>query len=149
MPDLPTDKLISSFYDSTKDCVKVVDTEGILLSFNPNGLRVMEIDDKKDVIGKSWLDFWKGDIQNDAIMAINNAKKGKMASFEGYCPTFKGNMRYWEVSIAPLNNEFNEVQWLIVTSHDATYRRELEDIITEQKAHIKELTLKLNKQKTD
>lgn len=143
MTDLPTDKIISCFYGSSTDCVKVVDTQGLLLSFNPNGLKVMEIDDEKDVIGKDWLDFWRGSIQPVAIAAMKEAASGKMAKFEGYCPTFKGNMRYWEVSIAPLLNDYNEVQWLLVTSRDATDRIELEKKVKSQAAEIKKLRASL------
>ena len=139
MIGLPTEKIISCFYDSSDDCVKVVDTESRLLSFNPNGLKVMEIDNEKDVIGKDWLDFWRGSIQPLAAAALKKAADGKVAKFEGYCPTFKGNMRYWEVSIAPLRNDFNEVQWLLVTSRDATGRIELEKKLQTQAAEIKKL----------
>ena len=139
MIGLPTDKIISCFYDSSDDCVKVVDTESRLLSFNPNGLKVMEIDDEKDVIGKDWLDFWRGSIQPQAAAALKKAAAGKVAKFEGYCPTFKGNMRYWEVSIAPLRNDYNGVQWLLVTSRDATGRIALEEKVKSQAAEIKKL----------
>ena len=126
---LPTDKIISCFYNSSEDCVKVLDPSGILMSFNPNGLKVMEIDNPADVIGKDWLTFWRGNLQELALEAIKKAASGKVAKFEGYCPTFKGNMRYWEVSIAPLYGDFNEVQWLLVTSKDATKRIEMEETI--------------------
>lgn len=126
MSELPTDKIISCFYGSSEDCVKVIDTDGILMSFNPNGLRVMEIDDEKDVLGKDWLNFWQGDLQEKAQAAIAKAKKGELARFEGYCPTFKGKMKYWEVAIAPLHDDFGDITWLLVTSRDATVQKDLE-----------------------
>jgi PAS domain S-box-containing protein len=139
MNGLPTDKIISCFYDSSEDCVKVVDPHGMLMSFNPNGLKVMEIDDQKDVIGKDWLEFWRGEIQPAATAAFNVAAAGKVARFEGYCPTFKGTMKYWEVTIAPLFNDYNGVQWLLVTSRDATERIKLEELVKTQAAEIKKL----------
>jgi PAS domain S-box-containing protein len=139
MQSLPTDKIISCFYDSSQDCVKVVDAHGMLMSFNPNGLKVMEIDNVRDVIGKDWLEFWRGDIQPAAKAALKKATGGTMARFEGYCPTFKGKMKYWEVSIAPLFNDYKEVQWLLVTSRDATDRINLEELVKSQAAEIKKL----------
>jgi PAS domain-containing protein len=136
MINLPTDKIISCFYDSTDDCVKVIDTQGMLLSFNPNGLKVMEIDNEKDVIGKDWLDFWRGSIQPAAIAALKEASAGQVAKFKGYCPTYKGNMRYWDVSIAPLFNDHGEVQWLLVTSRDETEQIELKELVKKQAAEI-------------
>jgi PAS domain S-box-containing protein len=143
MSDLPTDKIISCFYGSSEDCVKVIDTNNTLMSFNPNGLKVMEIDDPKDVLGKDWLTFWNGNIQAKATEALEKAKGGHLARFEGYCPTFKGTMKYWEVSIAPLYDEFQEVRWLLVTSRDATKQKELQQQVLDQQQEIEHLKLQL------
>lgn len=143
MLSLPTDKLISCFYDSSEDCVKVVDTHGRLLSFNPNGLKVMEIDDEKDVLGKAWLNFWQGNMRAPAAKAFTQASLGQLARFEGYCPTYKGTMKYWEVSIAPLFNDYGEVQWLLVTSRDATSRIKLEELVVKQRLQIAKLRKQL------
>lgn len=147
MKDLPTDKIISCFYDSTEDCVKVVNTSGMLMSFNPNGLKVMEIDNENDVIGKDWLTFWKGDIQPKASKALEEAKKGKLSKFEGFCPTFKGTMKYWKVSIAPLFDDFGEISWLLVTSRDATKQKELENMVITQQKKIQTLQQQLARAK--
>ena len=143
MRDLPTDKIISCFYGSSEDCVKVIDCDNTLMSFNPNGLKAMEIDDEKEVLGKDWLILWNGSFKAKASEALVKAKKGDLARFEGYCPTFKGNMKYWEVSIAPLYNEFKEISWLLVTSHDATKQKDLEQLVDSQKLEIESLKAKL------
>ncbi|MFI5212687.1 MAG: PAS domain-containing protein [Candidatus Saccharimonadales bacterium] len=122
---LPTDNIISCFYDSTNDCVKVIDTAGTLLSLNPKGYEVMEIDDPKTVIGTKWLELWSEDMLPKAQAAFNQALNGKMARFEGFCPTFKGTSKWWQVDIAPLKNEFNEVQWILAVSRDVSELREL------------------------
>ena len=140
---LPTDKIISCFYDSSEDCVKVIDPSGTLMSFNPNGLKVMEIDNPSDVIGKDWLKFWQGNLQKLAADALKKAASGKLAKFEGYCPTFKGTMKYWEVTIVPLYGDFNEVQWLLVTSRDASDRIEMEQKIKDLKAEVKTLKVQV------
>ncbi len=141
MSNLPTDKIISCFYDSSEDCVKVIDPHGTLMSLNPNGLRVMEIDNAHDVIGSSWLSLWKGGLQVPAAAALEKAAAGKVAKFEGFCPTYKGNMRYWEVSIAPLFSDYGDVQWLLVTSHDATSRIEMEKELKALREEVSELKL--------
>lgn len=139
MQNLPTDKIISCFYDSSVDCVKVIDPQGILLSFNPHGLEVMEIDDAKDVLGKDWISFWQGNMATKAAAALADAAAGKYAQFEGYCPTFKGNVKYWEVTLAPLHNDFGDVQWILVTSRDMSKYRALQDKVTELQQEIRAL----------
>lgn len=143
MHNLPTDKIISCFYGSSEDCVKVINPDGVLMSFNPNGLKVMEIDDARDVIGKNWLAFWKGNIHPKAVQAFQDAKQGKMARFEGYCPTYKGTMKYWEVSIAPLHDDFGQVLWLLVTSRDASRQKDLEKLVRRQRDQINALQRQL------
>ena len=118
--NLPADKIISCFYDSAEDCVKVLDASATLLSFNDKGYAAMEIDDPKQVIGSNWLDFWKGDMVPRAQKAFEQALGGRTAAFEGYCPTAKGTPRWWRVNIVPLKNEFDEVQWLLAMSRDVS-----------------------------
>lgn len=122
---LPTDAIISCFYDSTSDCVKVIDTAGMLLSFNPHGYEVMEIDDPQMVIGKNWMSFWSEEMLPKVREAFSLAQDGQMAHFEGFCPTFKGTPKWWQVDVAPLKNEFGEVQWILAVSRDDTERRSL------------------------
>lgn len=117
---LPTDKIISCFYDSANDCVKVIDPSGTLLSFNPYGLEVMEASKPSDLIGKNWLDFWKDEMHPKAVSAFKDALAGRTGNFEGYCPTLKGTPKWWQVSIVPLKNEFGEVQWILAVSRDVT-----------------------------
>jgi PAS domain S-box-containing protein len=139
MAGLPTDKIISCFYDSSSDCVKVLDTNGTLLSFNPNGLKVMEIDNEKTVIGQDWLSFWQGNLHEKAAGALKIANSGSVGSFEGYCPTFKGTMKYWEVTIAPLHNDYGDIQWLLVTSRDMTRYKDMEKRVVELEIQVSDL----------
>lgn len=96
----------------------------------------MEIDNAKDVIGKEWLTFWRGDIQHAASKALKKAVEGTASRFEGYAPTFKGTIKYWEVSIAPLFNDYGDVQWLLVSSHDSSKIKVLEDTVKKQQKEI-------------
>lgn len=144
MSNLPTDKIISCFYGSSEDCIKVVNTEGMLMSVNPYGLKVMGINSPKDVIGKDWLSFWHGDIHAKATAALKQALTGEVGKFEGECPTLKGPMKYWEVSIAPLYDDFGNIQWLLVTSRDATTYKVLEETVAAQQAEIARLEAELS-----
>ncbi len=132
---LPADNLISCFNESKTDCVKVLDKDAMLLSFNPAGYEIMEIDDPSMAIGANWLSFWKGESSSKAQQAFKDAKAGKLGYFEGQAPTMKGNMKWWQVTIIPLKNSHNDIEWILVMSRDVT---ELYDLRSENKA------LKLN-----
>ncbi len=74
-------------------------------------------------IGKKWSDFWEGDGNKLAEQAIESAREGKAADFEGFCKTAKGNTRYWSVSVAPIFDSEGKPIRLISTSRDITERR--------------------------
>ncbi len=128
---LPADNLISCFNESKTDCVKVLDKDAMLLSFNPSGYEIMEIDDPSKVIGADWLTFWEGKSAGKAQQAFNDAKTGRLGYFEGEAPTMRGNMKWWQVTIIPLKNTHDEIEWILVMSRDAT---ELHDLRSEVKA---------------
>lgn len=146
MKNLPTDKIISCFYGSSDDCVKVINVDGMLLSINPNGLKVMDIDSERDVLGQKWLTFWQGNMQPKAQAALAKANSGQLAKFEGYCPTYKGRMKYWEVTIAPLFDDFGEISWLLITSRDATKQKKLEQHVKLLKLENQNLQARINRQ---
>ena len=118
---LPSDKLISCFNDSTQACVKVLNPAGDVMSFNDYGIKLMEIDDPKQVIGHSWWELWPEEGRQTVINAVEKAtKEGQPSSFEALCPTGKGNLKYWHVDVVPLYNNFGQVEWLLAMSRDAT-----------------------------
>lgn len=117
---LPADNLISSFHDSATDSIKVLDTDGTVLSFNPAGYDLMELDSPTDVIGKSWLSLWKGDNEELAKNALKSARNGKSGYFEAQRPTKKGNIKWWQVTVLPLKNSHNDIEWILVISRDVS-----------------------------
>lgn len=118
---LPADKLLTCFADATNSCVKVLDPTGMILSFNKSGLQMMEIPNRKLVIGRDWWELWPEDFQDSIKDFVNTAVTTKQpVFFEGACPTYAGREKYWNVDIVPLHNNFDEVQWLLVTTKDAT-----------------------------
>ena len=50
--------------------------------------------------------------------AIAKARNGKNSRFEAFCPTAKGDPKWWDVSVAPLRDEAGELKGLISVSRD-------------------------------
>lgn len=119
--ELPADKLLTCFSNAANSCVKVLNPSGMILSFNTKGLEMMEIPDSKLVLGRDWWDLWPHDFQDKIKGFVSDAIETKgPIFFEGACPTFAGTEKYWNVDIVPLHNNFDEVEWLLVTTRDAT-----------------------------
>lgn len=115
-----------SVFENSPDCVKVLNLDGTLHSMNANGLCIMEIDDFDDFENKTWADFWKDEEHEKAVLAVETARNGATAHFEGFCETAKGKLKYWDVTIAPVFDGAGKTTRLISTSRDITERREIE-----------------------
>ncbi len=113
-------------FENSPDCVKILEADGTLHAMNTNGLCIMEIDDFALFVGKKWSNFWEGDENALAFQAVQSAARGTTAHFEGFCKTAKGNLKYWDVSVAPIFDADGKPSHLISTSRDITERREAE-----------------------
>jgi PAS domain S-box-containing protein len=71
-------------------------------------------------LGKDWLSFWQGEFGERAREAFQRATKGKLGYFEGFCPTFKGTPKWWQVTIVPLKSDHGDVEWILSMSRDVT-----------------------------
>jgi PAS domain S-box-containing protein len=126
--DLKDSQLLSnSIFDSSPECVKILDLDGNLLRMNKTGLSIMEIDDFCIYEGKSWLEFWQDDHLKAAKAAIREAKNGGTGSFRGFTPTAKGNPKWWEVTVTPIRTADNKIRQLLSVSRDVTHAKQQED----------------------
>lgn len=115
-----------SIFESSPDCVKILDLEGNLISMNKNGMCVMEIDDFAPFVGKDWKNFWQGEDRPLVYETIASASAGRSGSFTAFCETAKGTPKWWEVSVAPVYDGKGEIVRLISVSREITERREAE-----------------------
>ncbi|MEO6590605.1 MAG: CHASE3 domain-containing protein, partial [Pyrinomonadaceae bacterium] len=115
-----------SIFENSPDCVNILELSGTLHSINDNGLRIMEIADLNNYVGKQWIDFWQGDENELAYQAVETARNGETANFEGFCLTAKETPKWWDVSVAPIFDSTGKPTRLISTSRDVTERRNSE-----------------------
>ncbi len=131
-----------SIFENSPDCIKILELDGTLHSMNANGLCVMEIDDFTPYISKQWVDFWEGDENEMAYQAVEAAKRGQSANFQGFCRTAKGTLKWWDVSVAPVFDADGKPVRIISTSRDISERREAdrerEDLLKNEKAARKD-----------
>ena len=110
--------MLASILDQSADCIKVIGPTGALEFMNSNGRCAMGIDDFALVAGKDWWDLWPEEAQPLIRDAVAKAQNGENSRFEAYCPTPKGERRWWDVSVAPLRDEAGTLKGLISVSRD-------------------------------
>ncbi|MBU2958731.1 sensor histidine kinase [Paracoccus sp. C2R09] len=108
-----------SVLDSSPDCIKILDLQGRLLFMNRNGMCAMEIAQFAEVADRPWPSLWPA--KSHALLegAVEAAIRGEVRSFEAFCPTARGNPRWWHVTSAPVRGA-RGVERIIVTSRDIT-----------------------------
>ena len=109
---------------STYDCIKVLDSDFILLSMNERGWHLMEIEDPEPYLNHSYLDFWSEDDKPRVRQVLTEALQGEQNSrFEGFCATAKGKPKWWEVRAVALPTNGPRTERLLVVSRDVTEQK--------------------------
>lgn len=119
--------------ESSPDCIKILDAEGRLQYINFNGRDHIEIEDFAQVAGKSWWELWDEANQEKVKQAVEIAKNGKKAHFQGAALTAKGNLKWWDVVVSPVDEEdkTQTPRQLIAVSRDITGQKAAEQAIRE------------------
>ncbi|MBW4528545.1 MAG: GAF domain-containing protein, partial [Phormidium tanganyikae FI6-MK23] len=112
--------------DSSDDCIKVLDLEGRLLFISQPGQALLGIEDITPFLNTSWAEFWQGADQQAAIEAISKAKVGEICTFQGYCPTLRGEPKWWDIKVSPIRGAEGQVERLLCISRDITDRKQAE-----------------------
>ena len=111
---------IRSVLSGCGDCIKILDLDGRLQFMSEGGKRVMEVDDFSPLKGCPWPDFWVGQGNLDAALAVETAKTGAVARFKGAANTAKGTSRHWDVQVSPIFGADSKVAYLMSISRDIT-----------------------------
>jgi PAS domain S-box-containing protein len=115
-----SNEMLAAVLDQSTDCIKVIGPEGSLDFMNRNGRCAMGIDDFAMVEGKNWWDLWPAESQQMVRDSIATARDEGSARFEAFCPTAKGEPRWWDVTVSPLRDEQGTLRGLISISRDVS-----------------------------
>ena len=120
--------------ESSNDCIKVLDLDAQLLYMNAGGMGLLEIDDLAPHINSEWLCFWEGEHRQSAEAAFTVAKSGEIGKFQGFCPTFKGKPKWWDVVVTPVRDSAGQVVQILSTARDVTERKRTEEELRQKNA---------------
>ena len=116
--------LYRSVLQASADCIKILSPDGQLQLMNDPGVCAMELDGFEAVRGASWPSLWPEDMQAVAASAVSEAASGKASRFTGFCPTAKGNDKWWDVVVTPMTDADGRIVRLLCISRDVTASRE-------------------------
>ena len=129
---------------ASRDCVKLIDLDGRVAAINPAGEALLQIDDPRALLGAAWIDTWPECERDQVQAALDKARAGGTATFDGFCPTAGGQPRWWQVTAAPVSDDTGVVRRLLVVSRDITALRdregEMREALTRQRQAILSLS---------
>ncbi|MFY9293421.1 MAG: PAS domain-containing protein [Methylorubrum rhodinum] len=112
---------------ASPDCVKVLSAEGRLEYMNERGVEMNQLGSLQDVLGQQFSELWPEDERAKIRDAVRRAAAGEIARTEGFCPTAKGEPRWWEASFAPFRLEGTGELKLVGISRDISERVKAEE----------------------
>jgi PAS domain S-box-containing protein len=111
--------------DSSRDCIKTVSLDGVLLWVSEKGQQALCIEDLQMVVGKSWIDFWQGEDRSAAAIAVQIAREGGTGHFVGYFPV-RDEARWWDVIVSPILGSDGKPGTLLAISREVTAAKQSE-----------------------
>ncbi|HSQ50929.1 MAG TPA: PAS domain-containing protein, partial [Nitrospiraceae bacterium] len=125
-----SEEFSSRLIESSRDCIKVLDLKGHLLSLNAHGMTALEICDFGPMIGSPWLEFWHGQDREQAEAAIDQARQGQVGRFTGYFPTTQTHIpKWWDVSVTAILDKDGQPEKLLAVSRDVTELKQAEQLL--------------------
>jgi PAS domain S-box-containing protein len=117
---------IQGILAATPDCVKVLSADGKLEYMNERGVALNQLGSLQDVLGQELAGNWPESERDKIREAVRRAAAGETMRTEGFCPTAKGEPRWWEASFAPFRVEGTGELKLVGVSRDITERLKAE-----------------------
>ncbi len=118
--------LARQVFESSPDCVKVLDLEGRLLAMNVNGALAIEAADSNELVGTMWRDWWPDESQPAVREAVAEAVQGTVGRFTAASRNRAGATVWWDALVAPVLNGDGQPFRLVVISRDVTAQIESE-----------------------
>jgi PAS domain S-box-containing protein len=113
--------------EHSSDCIKVLDLDGNLLRMGAAGRNMFGITDIGKHLGKSWIDLWDDEEdQEAATAAMKTATEGGTGRFVGRSPSEPGRARWWDVVVSPMPGAGGSTHRLLAVSRDVTERHRSE-----------------------
>ena len=129
-------------FESSPDCVKLLDLRGNLVRMNRNGQCAMDVEDFAAIAGRSWVDLWPVESRDRVRRSIDAALHVGHDQFQAFCPSAKGSPRWWDVRVAAVRDAHGRAVQLLSVSRDVTE-------VVQAREREQQALLRLNEQLED
>jgi PAS domain S-box-containing protein len=121
-----SERRLRAIFDNEPECVKLLDPDGRVLDVNPAGQRMVEAEDRREIVGRSLFDLVLPAYHAALRRVCERALAGRTGTVQLEMTTLKGIRRWVEIHAAPLPDEHGEVRAVLDISRDITEQRRAE-----------------------
>lgn len=129
-----SERLYKTLVEGSPNSIKLLDTEGRILTINQTGLISMGLKEK-NIIGEKFYNIWPKDSRSIASEAIKKAGGGKVSSFEAKYEREDGCLQTWHVILNPILDNDQTVKQYVAISSDITDRKVAEEQLLYNSLH--------------
>ncbi|GKS59475.1 hypothetical protein YTPLAS18_30020 [Nitrospira sp.] len=134
-----SEELATRLLESSRDCITILDLEGRLLSMNAHGLTALEVCGIGPLIGSPWIEFWEGEDQEGARMAVEEARHDRLGRFTGSFPIRQTKTpKWWDVSVTAILDKDGRPEKLLAISRDVTELKQGELALRRSREELEE-----------
>jgi two-component system cell cycle sensor histidine kinase/response regulator CckA len=125
-----TNELLSNIFYASPSPILVMDKNAVFIECNPSFNKLVEVESKKELFGKSIFDFFINfDLDTAKENFISIKKAGLSKNNRYWIQTLKGNTRYIEVSSSVLKDKYGTSIGLMSIISDITERDKMQKAI--------------------
>lgn len=119
--------LLQTIFDTEPECVKLLAADNRLLRINAAGMRILEVESRKDVIGSSVLPLIAPEYRDEFSKLTRAVFDGETRTLQFDCLSRKGTRRRLETHAVPLRNSKGTITALLAITRDITEQKRAEE----------------------
>ncbi len=127
---------LKAIFDSEPECVKIVSRNGEVLDMNPAGLRLLEAEQREQVVSRPVSQLIHPDDWPAFSALHRRVLEGEVGTLEFRMVTLRGRGKWMEMHAAPLRDAAGEVTSMLSVTHDITERRRWEAELAESRRQL-------------
>jgi len=133
-----SEKRTHAYLEHSPVCTKIIDLDFNLQYMSRAGTEALKLDSAEKFYGKSYpFDFFPEPFKKSMRKCLQKVKKtGEITTHEGSIVNMEGNELWFHSTLAPVNNDHGQLDYLVVVSSDITDRKQAEIMIAEKQKNL-------------
>ncbi len=131
-------------FESSADCVLILDPRGEVMVINGNGMLALEIEDEAAVLYQPVGQLWRAARADAVATALEQARGGGVGRFTSTAPSRSGRPRWWDVTITRIQGDEKSLEGLLAVARDVTGMRQADQQLHRSEARYRSLVAASN-----